>query len=248
MRACIFCGDRVNSKEDAWPLWLMRQLGNTEMGIVEAQRGMHPPKKWLSTKYPLRIGFVCKTCNNGWMSELENRVKPVIERFFLDEQVTLDQNAQTILAIWSCKNAMVYEALRYNPPWFFTTQERNTFRESLHLPSQTSIWIAKSIGLTGLFCSASDLNGIATESHNQVKAYVTTMGFGPIAIQILNGKFSTPIHQNITITGDLQPGPWEQTTIQIWPISNDKVSWPNEIGLNGELGLDNFSQRWKPNH
>ena len=247
MRTCIFCGNPVDSKEDAWPLWLVRRLGNTEEGIVEGQRGKQTPHSWRAGKYPLRTGNVCKvSCNNGWMSDLENRAKPIIERFFLYEQVSLDQHDQTTLAIWICKNAMVYETLRHESSWFFTSQEHKLFRESFHLPLHTSIWIAKSVGFTGLFCTASDLNGIAIEHINHVKAYVTTMGFGPIAIQILNAKMSKPIPQYITIAGNLQPGPWDQTIIQIWSITADVISWPNKVGLNGELGLDNFAQRWRP--
>jgi hypothetical protein len=246
MRTCIFCSNSVNSKEDAWPLWLVRQLGNTETGIVEGQRGKQTPSSWRAGKYPLRTGNVCKKCNTGWMSDLENRVKPIIERFFLDEQVLLNERDQTTLAIWICKNAMVYETLRNEMPWFFTSQERQSFRELFHIPPQTSIWLAKSVGFTGLFCSATDLTGITAEPLNRVKAQVTTMGFGPIAIQIFNAKMSKPILQNVTIAGDLQLGPWNQTIIQIWPISADIVSWPNEVGLYGELGLNNFSQRWKP--
>jgi hypothetical protein len=245
MRTCIFCDSPVNSKEDAWPLWLIRRLGNSEKGIVEGQRGRQAPRSWRAGKYPLRTGNVCKNCNNGWMSDLENRVRPIMERFFLDQKVSLDQHDQATLAIWTCKNAMVYETLRHKSAWFFTSQEHESFRESFHLPLHTSIWIAKSVEFTGLFCTASDLNGTATESLDQVKAYVNTMAFGPIAIQILNAKMSKPIHQNVTISGNLQPGPLDQTTIQIWPVNTNMVSWPNEVGLNGELGLDHFAHRWK---
>jgi hypothetical protein len=181
MRTCIFCGNPVNSKEDAWPLWLVQRLGNTKKGIVEGQRGEQTPHFWGAGKYPLRTGNVCKLgCNNGWMSDLENRVKPIIERFFLGIQTSLDQRDQTSLAIWTCKNAMVYETLRHESPCFFTSQERKLFCESFHLPLHTSIWIAKNIGFTGLFCTASDLNGITIGPINHVKAYVTTMGLAPL--------------------------------------------------------------------
>jgi hypothetical protein len=246
LRTCIFCDSPVNSKEDAWSLWLVRQLANAERGIVEGQRGQQKPHSWRAGKYPLRTGNVCKNCNNGWMSDLENRVKPIIECFFLDRAVSLDQADQSTLAVWICKNAMVYETLRHKSSWFFTSQEHKSFRESLHLPPYTSVWIAKIVGFTGLFCTASDLNGIATESLNQVKAYVTTLAFGPIVMQILSGKMSHAIHQNITIDGNLQPGPWDQAIIQIWPINANMASWPNKVELNGELGLDHFAYRWKP--
>jgi hypothetical protein len=246
MRTCIFCDSPVNSKEDAWPLWLVRQFGNSEKGIVEGQRGRQVPRIWRAGKFPLRTGNVCKNCNNGWMSDLENRVKPIMERFFLHEKVSLNPSDQLTVAIWICKNAMVYETLRQKTSCFFTAQERKSFRESFHLPLHSFIWIAKVVGFAGLFCTASDLNGIVTESLDQVKAYTTTMAFGPFVGQILNVKMSKSIHPNMKIAEGLQPVPSDQTLIQVWPITSNMVSWPNKVGLNGEFGLDFFAHYWKP--
>jgi hypothetical protein len=246
MRSCIFCENPATSKEDAWPLWLIRRLGATEAGRVEGQRGKQAPKTWRAGAAKLRVGFVCANCNSGWMSRLENRVKPIVEGLFGDEPVTLDRGDQTTLAAWAGKNAMVYEALRLEAPWFFANSERRALSESLRLPPQTSIWIAKCVGQAGVFCSASDLSGVAEVSTDQVRAYVTTMGFGPLAIQVLSGKLSSPIPRSTIITGDLRPGPWDQVTIQIWPIQSGRVAWPASLGLSDELGLDTFSKRWSP--
>jgi hypothetical protein len=246
MRTCIFCNKPVNSKEDAWPLWLVRKFGNSEEGIVEGQRGQQIPHSWRAGKFLLRTGNVCKNCNNGWMSDLENRVKPIIERFFLGQGVSLDPSDQATLAGWICKNAMVYETLRHNSPCFFTSQERKLFRESFHLPPHTSIWIAKVVEFTGLFCTASDLNGIVIGSLNKVKGHATTMAFGPLVGQILNVRLSKSFNQTLTGSESLHVNPLDQTITQIWPVIANMVSWPNKFGLNGELGLDFFAHRWKP--
>jgi hypothetical protein len=244
MRTCIFCDNPVNSKEDAWPSWLVREFNGTEKGIVEGQRGQQSSYSWHAGKYPLRTGNVCKKCNNGWMSDLENRVKPILERFFLYDQVSLDQRDQSTLALWICKNAMVYETLRLNAANFYTSQERILFRESFHLPPQTFIWIAKVVGFTGMFCNASDIQGNVFETLEKVNAYSTSMAFGPFAGQILNIKMSKSIHQNILMTENLYPESFNQTIIQIWPIIADSITWPNKIGLSGELGLGYFANRW----
>ena len=116
------------------------------------------------------------------MSGLENRAKPIIESFFIENKVALNHSDQTTLATWICKSAMVYEALRFESHCFFTYEERKFFRESFQLPIYTSIWIAKSVNWTGLYCSAHDLSGNMPETNDQVKSYVTTMGLGPLAI------------------------------------------------------------------
>jgi len=247
MRTCIFCGGPANSKEDAWPLWLMRQLRVTEKGRVEAQRGRQAPYNWSPASAKLQVKFVCTSCNNGWMSRLEVRVKPIVEDLLGDRSVTLNRDGQTSVVVWAVKNAMVFEALRQQEvPWFFTYSERKALRDSLRLPLQTSVWIAKCVDQVGPYCSASDLGSVAEISGDQVRAYVTTMGFGSLAIQVLNGKLSGSIPQGSVITGDFRPGPWDQVTIQIWPVQSERVAWPALIGLSGELGLDTFSQRWSP--
>src|SRR6266851_8074507 len=75
-RSCIFCEGRANSKEDAWPLWLLRRLGVTEAGIIEGQLGKQAPTTWRTAHAKLTVRFVCTSCNNGWMSQLQQRVKP----------------------------------------------------------------------------------------------------------------------------------------------------------------------------
>lgn len=242
MRSCIFCGGPANSKEDAWPSWLMRQLGATSAGIVEAQRGRQAPRTWRASG--LRIGCVCTICNNGWMSILEERVKPIVESLFGEESVILNNADQLALSVWAGKNAMVYEALRLEPSWFYTNSDRWTLREALRVPPSTSIWIAKCVEHHGVFCKASDLGGVAGSSRAQVKAHVTTMGFGSLAIQVLSVQLPSSSQPDIKVTADPRTGPWDQATIQIWPDPSEAITWPALIGLSGELGLDTLSKRW----
>ncbi len=225
----------------------MRQLGADEAGRVEAQRGRQAPFSWRTARGKLPVKFVCTSCNSGWMSRLENRVKPIVEGLLSDNGVTFDSSDQTSLAMWAVKNAMVFEVLRpAGTPWFFTDSERKDLRESLQIPPLTSVWIAKCVEFTGPYVSARDLGGYAEISGDPVRAFVITMGFGSLAIQVLVGKLTSSIPQSSTITGDLRPGPWDQVTIQIWPVQSERVAWPASMGLSGELELDAFSQRWTP--
>lgn len=246
MRSCVFCDGRASTKEDAWPLWLMRLLGGTPAGRIEAERGGQESLSWRAVKPELKVRFVFASCNNGWMSQLENRVKPIVEALFSEEPVTLDSGDQTALTVWSVKNAMIFEALRHNRPWFFVESERRALGETLQVTPRTSVWIAKCVGHGGAFCSASDLKGIAGVSANQVEVYITTMGFGPLAIQVLSGRLPEVVAPNPSMTADQRPGPWDRVTLRIWPVQQERVVWPASIGLSGEVGLEAFSKRWSP--
>jgi hypothetical protein len=180
------------------------------------------------------------------MSQLENRVKPVVEALFSEESLGLDSDNQTVLAAWSLKNAMVFEALRHNRSWFFVESERKALRDTLEPGPRSSVWIAKCVGHKGVFSSASDLKGVVEVSADQVKVYVTTMGFGPLAIQVLSGKLPDTVALSTNITADLRPGPWDRITLRIWPVQQERVVWPAFVGLLGEVGLVTFSKRWSP--
>jgi hypothetical protein len=139
MRSCIFCGERASSKEDAWPLWLLRRLGADGPGQMSAERGNDPARTWRLVRAGWKVRCVCLGCNTGWMSDLENRAKPTVERLFSESPIALTSEDQRAMSSWATKNAMVFEALRLQPSWSFTAQERKRLRESSQLPERTTV-------------------------------------------------------------------------------------------------------------
>ena len=246
MRHCMFCEGPVSTREDAWPLWLLRKVGADRPGEISGQRGGAGLRTWRVAKSSFRVRFVCRACNNGWMSDLESRSKPVIEPVLGDVVQVLNAKDQRTLAVWAVKTAMVYEALRLNQPWVFTQGERELLRESWLLPPRTKVWIAKCVNLPGPCCAASDLFSKRPASSDQERAHVTTMAFGPLAIQVVNFRLPYVIPDSTDITADLRPGPWRLTAAQVWPSLWPLMPWPPPIGLMGQTGFDVFCERWEP--
>jgi hypothetical protein len=245
MRSCIFCGERTLSREDAWPLWLMQRFPNNKVGIMEAQRGKKELQTWNQKNPRLKVKFVCPLCNNGWMSQLEGQVKPVVEALLSPESTLIDSQKQASLGVWSVKNAMVFEALRDDRSWFYLSTERRTLKETLTPPVKTFVWIAKCVENNNLSCEGHNLTGIAIESSNPVSAYVTTMTFGALAIQVLSVRLQESNMQYSQVISNLRSGPWDQATLSIWPTIHKSIKWPPSIGLSGEAGLQAFTDRWK---
>lgn len=247
IRSCIFCGAGSLTREDAWPLWLMKSLYTNLSGIMEAQQGEKELKPWRTKDPKLQIKCVCKSCNNGWMSSLEGQAKPTIESLVTTDSILIDSQAQKILSAWSIKNAMVFEEMR--PPEqgrFYQSTERETFKNGLELPLHTSVWITKRVNNNDPYCEAYSISGGAIEITGPVSGYVTTMAFGALAIQVLSIKISTSITQYSKVFSEVRPGPWDQATLCIWPIQNKQTLWPPSILLSGEVGLQTFNDRWKP--
>jgi len=244
MRWCLFCNRRATSKEHVWPLWLLERLRRAPMATIHSERGDGTRNRWSGKEVTAK--FVCAGCNNGWMSELENVVKPVVEPLLLDHNVGLDRPAQTVLAAWAVKNAMVFEALRVAPPWFFTDGERSAFRKSLRPPTRTNVWIAKCVEHSGCFCSAFDMNVVLDEGETTVPAHLTTMAFGSLTIQIAAGKLPHSVPLATTVTLEDTSTRWEEATVRIWPGPLELVNWPRPVHLRGNQGLEALENRWGP--
>lgn len=80
-RACIFCGKEGNlSKEHLWPDWLSKMYiragdekhtfgSETYLNKEMVHDGVYERPGHL---FSLKNRVVCQSCNNGWMSEVEN--------------------------------------------------------------------------------------------------------------------------------------------------------------------------------
>jgi hypothetical protein len=55
----------------------------------------------------IAIRCVCARCNNGWMSQLQERGKPLIERLWSDNACTLDLEECLSLSVWAVMTSMV---------------------------------------------------------------------------------------------------------------------------------------------
>lgn len=76
---CIFCGKQEKlTKEHVFPNWLSNLYKNNDLVINEFVGDTN--LKWLSKIFQHKARVVCKDCNNGWMSDLEKSVIPIIKK------------------------------------------------------------------------------------------------------------------------------------------------------------------------
>jgi len=153
----------------------------------------------------------------------------------------IDASAQSTLARWAVKTAMVLEAIDSNRPWFYSEAERQLMRAAISLPQRTSVWVAKCVNQPNIYCAAIDHR--TAPGDDRVYAFVTTMAFGSLALQVVSIKTPAAIPENVAVTYDVSEGPWEHTLVQVWPTSQNSRAWPPFNGLAGELGLDVLTER-----
>ena len=233
MRACIFCGNSADSREDAWPRWLTERFQSTELIDVQAERRGVSLKPWRLRRPGLAVRCVCRSCNNGWMSDLENKAKPLLEPMLNGKRTILDLAAQTTIAVWGMKIAMVLECIDASEGGRFTSLERTRLRTLSVIPSRTSAWLAASAQSSFIFSARTEHRAsIPTEA----TGFATTLVFGHVALQYFTIRLTPPVPESARVTVDVRAGPWGEVTIPIWPANHDYNNVASGKGLERRRG------------
>lgn len=115
-KKCIFCGVSEVTKEHFYSDWMKGQLplegGYRSVGMhnhpvagINVFRDASRPDRITSLKFRV----VCGACNNGWMSEAEERAKGSLTALIAGEPISLDEADQESLARWITMKCIVLE-------------------------------------------------------------------------------------------------------------------------------------------
>jgi len=118
-RTCIFCSKKGGiSKEHFWPEWLGQYLPKSSedrnISELHAAEGKAPKRLQNRTErqgnvITKKIRVVCRECNNGWMSVLEEKVKPIIASLLGGHSCKLNKEQINDLSLWAAVKAIVGE-------------------------------------------------------------------------------------------------------------------------------------------
>jgi hypothetical protein len=223
----VFCGASGQlTKEHVIPKWVARALIDMEPGdeppdwfqqynaggLIErdVQRSVQLPS--------VAVRAVCALCNNGWMSSLENKSKPVIEPMIRGEEVVLNPKQQLQIATWASKTVVAFES---NEPTSLVTLpgDRDLIRTEQRPPAHHRVRLAarsevrESMMVTFRIGRSVD----APDEKPDVFATVITLGF--LRLQVWGG------HGNPG-SGLSQAGSSSPQAVMIWPPTPRAVTWP----------------------
>ena len=251
-KRCIFCGQQnPSSNEDALPLWIQRTALERDP-TAEMFCEWDGARRWQvritdKKSNAFRVNRVCRSCNNGWMSALEEQVRPSIEpAIFGAGAVTWTRTQQRIVATWIAKTVVVFEHASFNMKGrseaftspFFDADDRRHIYDAKLPPTNTLIWVAAYIPEDDLFFRhGADIDftlAPAPPTFGAGEAYCSTMLIGHFAFQLVSfwrkrlddKRGSTGIELNIGRG-------WLDKTILIWPpdIATASARWPPSCAL-----------------
>ena len=147
-KLCIFCGKSGVTKEHVWADWLDPYLMTGVVnhgrmsGTIYRTHAVREVKKQSGSSQSGRVRVVCRECNNGWMSVLQNEAKPILVPLLKGEKTILHRKAQSILAAWIAMFTMVAEFQSRTPRKVaISPAHRRHLMDRRMVPSDWKIWI-----------------------------------------------------------------------------------------------------------
>jgi hypothetical protein len=149
-------------------------------------------------------------------------------------------DAQTTLSTWAVKTAILLEGMDPEAKRGYSQLQRERLRLRSAIPWRTSIWLAAAADADLFMSTKSCYMGASAEA---ISGFTVTMAFGALVLQVLTMRVPQDVGPNTLVTADVRRGSWGEATIQIWP-PREVASWPPKLGLNGELGVNLFAERF----
>jgi hypothetical protein len=161
VRRCAFCGlSGRMTKEHVWPQWLRQLAGELEpvrfahtAGFERSAADAFREIRTVTVQQPgsvlnLVARAVCARCNSGWMSRLEERVRPLllglVEAAYTGAPLVLAPAQAAAVAAWAVKTAWMREFT--SPSRSSTAQMRHAFYQSLLPPEFSMVWAGRHVG------------------------------------------------------------------------------------------------------
>jgi hypothetical protein len=243
---CIFCGARPPlSYEHVFGKWLWK-LDHTGEGVheilVDGGEPIVQRKRGLFTR---RLKIVCSTCNEGWMSGIEEAAKPLLVKMFgSPSQISLSADDQLALARWAFKTAVVARYVTDRST--FPAAHRREFGETHNPPQNAQIWIgAASVPNTPTYgellaetkyqpveLTAPGPDGSATVA----PAYRSELRLYNVVFVVMGYVADAPLAR-------IEPsGALGMALTALWPAAGQDISWPPPVNLDSIGGMSGLKE------
>jgi hypothetical protein len=221
---CVFCGAKPTTKEHIYPKWLRKVVtGDSFITVLETKAGRKVKRPQVG--FDLTVNAVCRTCNSGWMSTLENTARPVLTAMIRGEPCVLDAHDQRLVATWVHKTMlMMYQQAPASDVPLRKAHYLAMYRDKMPPPGTLVALAAQTDTLDGpVSQTPSSMDHQVISESNVVgvpagttfySAFLAIGAFGAILMSNADGEVACPFPD--------EAGPF---LVPVWPTT-ESVSWP----------------------
>lgn len=207
----------------------------------------HPPTSW-----PVRnadtgasVNDVCRPCNEGWMSRIEQRAEPALSPLIRSLNATpLSRGDQGVVALWAYKRAIVFDLLNRTADRYFTEADRHELFTTQTLPApDIHVWAAGFFGPQAATAVTYRILYNVRREHSAdhpTDGYCLTLTVGHVALQV----FTCHRRKHARALRLAVAPQWAAATVRLWPPSSDTARWPPSKAFD-QHGLSLFIDRFK---
>jgi hypothetical protein len=241
MPECAFCPHAAKlSGEHLWSAWMRQLFRAKKFRFVKRDLEGNIERTWSSGEIDIKANVVCKACNEGWMSNLEDRhAKTALTDLIIgDKDLIISHVHARAIARFAFKTAVVVDHMKRNGELFFSRAVRHHFAKSLTIPRSVRVWFAGYLpmgsgNLLPFWYDKSFPQG------NHIKLYVCTYAVGHFVFQVVSVEV-----RGVT---DFSPHEsFEHLAIPLWPNLPLGIKWPpvSDV-LRTKADFERFSARWE---
>lgn len=250
---CIFCNDESGSEEHFWPAWVHRFIkeNGIKLGGLRVQLGDQP--ETITDNLEKTINTVCHTCNNTWMSGVEDKNVPRFKRMLKNESFSIDSGGMKIITEWAVLRAIMLDSEKpsIGRENFYTREERVAMKDRLEIPARTRVWFGAldefHLGGHGTDFTIEGVNTDGSKTRVGTGCY-STIYMGYLVAQVFTEHID-PAYEAIGFKPiDPPPSISDVRLVQIHPRAKSlpKFDWPTTPFTNGgPNGIGYLMYRWK---
>ncbi len=231
-RICLFCGKRGDmSKEHVFSKWISKYLPDPALNhkvtssddswLPEHMRRTPLNKTVAGATGSRTFKIVCRTCNNGWMSDMEQLIEPLLARGFEGGKIDLDVDQQSLLARWIEKTAMVRDEGSSMMP-VSTDEQRRALMKSIGADPLTKVYLGTFQDAKGPLRWRHHPHSGGYRDDNGPDVRQDSVVIGPWIFHVFSSHLPEAI-ERFGVKLDNCTGDFLK---QIWPIVDPIVHWP----------------------
>ena len=244
-RLCVFCEGQAGNQEHALPRWLAKLFTDD---VVDFSQRIHDGSEprgrlWRGRPFSATVGTVCRACNNGWMSDLENASAPILKPLVRGEETTLTSAEQHQVATWAVKTMLMLRLVS----WDGDSQELapdtySWLRRFGTPPPAEQVWLASYAGegqwpMTFHYYAA----GVAPLGETRptaLNAHCSAFAIGHLALGLAGSR----LREAPPAVPSLPPDTWRP----MWPAYGETIAFPPPSILAGDDEMRSLAEpsRW----
>jgi len=236
-RQCIFCDNPVDSKEHIWSQWMHPFLdeGNEKKNynrhtIIRDPDGSEEltgPTGKPGGVFDIQVREVCRPCNQGWMNDREQEVRPFLEPMLKGEAITITSEQTAELARWCAQKFIVMEHASRGTA-LTPRADREALRIGAQIPPYFRIYMGNHVSKSRS-ASMRHSHTLALTSEGPVPP-LNGMDRNIQTISLVIGKIFVHLNAARVDGFDLESTyfvsrVWDEC--RIWPDPNSSCSWPH---------------------